>query len=139
MSPLGAMAIPRSASVLLPTFRPAVTLSATTTARKPAGNAMPPSSGSGAGLAGCIGVTAIVRAQTVSPRISLGMSIAESTAGKLALGLVDRRADHVLRDLVAVVRQALVVDAGRVRVALLLWIGRLVPLDRAFMLIHSHI
>ena len=49
------------------------------------------------------------------------------------------RPDDVLGDLVAVLGHALVVEGRGVLVALLRTIGRLVALDRAFMLINSHI
>src|SRR5882724_6263622 len=51
MSPLGATVMNRNASVFFPIFRPFVRLSATTSARKPAGSVMAPLPGSGEGKA----------------------------------------------------------------------------------------
>jgi hypothetical protein len=62
---------------------------------------------------------------------------AESTV--LSLRLVERRAEPILVDLVAVVWQALLIQRGRVLVALLRPIGWPIAFHRAFVLSWSHI
>src|SRR4051794_27555005 len=81
MSPLGATAIPRSRSALLPTLRSTTRLSATTSARKPGGKLIAPSSGSGDGSGGGATPAASAAPSTSVKTIVLAMPALKYIAG----------------------------------------------------------